>query len=118
MPSRVRASRCRSVTSLENCPPPVAAVRAAKASASFGSVLRDRNVASHARRTFSAESHALLLAISSFRSAFCSSVHGVFAVPSALRFFSPHFFQSVTKWPTSMPRQDSRTAKRCPSPPR
>ncbi|PPH21489.1 hypothetical protein C5C99_06100 [Rathayibacter sp. AY1C4] len=38
-------------------------------SASLGRVLRARNVAIHSRRTFSAALHALLLAMSTLRSA-------------------------------------------------
>jgi hypothetical protein len=60
--------------------------------ASFGMVLRERNSASHPRRTTSAEAHALLLAIRVFRSAFCSSVMGPAAPAPLLRSCHPRAF--------------------------
>lgn len=50
-------------------------------------VLRARKAVSHSRRTVSAESHALLLAIRVLRSAFCSSVMG--PLPVVVRFLNP-----------------------------
>ena len=44
--------------------------------ASFGKILRDKNVANHSRRTTSAETHTLLLTIRVLRSALASSVMG------------------------------------------